>query len=466
MANAALINKGSIQDFYGQPAAPANPPAGQARAYYNSTTDLFHIIDSTGADIIVSSSVTNFSDVGAGTNANALVIGTGGSLGVSGSGTINATSLGGTAAASYALLNSPSFTTPALGTPASGVLTNATGYVWNNLANATGNFLINNGTFNTEWDNSAPSTTPTHVIANVAPTLQAATVLSQVTINSPIAGQTTYTGTITGGGSNGYAGAVITTAGFTNGGNNAASQTVLSSTATTLVVTTVSQVNETHAGTATSSAIVNSPLLTLNTTSASAGSSFTDGFTFQVTPGALTSNGTTTLAIKHATAGGTGSQVAFGSTGQFTINGSGVISKLVGLTLAKNGVGGIVATSALTSQSAAIGATTIYAVGSTSAGLYRISYCASITTVDGTSCVLGGATGFQVKFTNASDSVVKTSNPTTVTSVSAVNATTTTVSGDLYANCLASTNLQYLFGYTAVGGQMRYDLEIYVEYLG
>lgn len=57
----------------------------------------------------------SFASVTAGTNAAALVIGTSGSLTVSGSGTINATSLGGTAAASYALLNSPSFTTPTLG---------------------------------------------------------------------------------------------------------------------------------------------------------------------------------------------------------------------------------------------------------------------------------------------------------------------------------------------------------------
>lgn len=56
-----------------------------------------------------------FSSITAGTSTAALVVGTGGSLGVSGSGTINATSLGGTAAASYALLNSPSFTTPILG---------------------------------------------------------------------------------------------------------------------------------------------------------------------------------------------------------------------------------------------------------------------------------------------------------------------------------------------------------------
>jgi hypothetical protein len=53
----------------------------------------------------------SFDQVTGGTNAAALVVGTGGSLTVSGSGTINATSLGGTAAASYALLASPVFTT-------------------------------------------------------------------------------------------------------------------------------------------------------------------------------------------------------------------------------------------------------------------------------------------------------------------------------------------------------------------
>lgn len=68
-----------------------------------------------------------FSAITAGTNTAALVVGTGGSLTISGSGTINATSLGGAVAASYALLNSPAFITPALGTPSSGTLTNVTG---------------------------------------------------------------------------------------------------------------------------------------------------------------------------------------------------------------------------------------------------------------------------------------------------------------------------------------------------
>jgi hypothetical protein len=70
--------------------------------------------------------------------------------------------------------------------------------------------------------------------------------LSQVAVASGIA---TYTGTITGGGSNAFAGQAFLISGFTNAGNNILIN-VLSSTATTLTCTATSQVNETHAGTA------------------------------------------------------------------------------------------------------------------------------------------------------------------------------------------------------------------------
>lgn len=49
---ATILAKGSVIDFYGQPEAPSNPPANQARMFYNETTDTFHVIDSTGADIL------------------------------------------------------------------------------------------------------------------------------------------------------------------------------------------------------------------------------------------------------------------------------------------------------------------------------------------------------------------------------------------------------------------------------
>lgn len=68
------------------------------------------------SDLDTTGGTPSFDTITGGTNSTAvMVVGTGGSLTVSGSGTINATSLGGTAAASYALLNSPSFTTPTLG---------------------------------------------------------------------------------------------------------------------------------------------------------------------------------------------------------------------------------------------------------------------------------------------------------------------------------------------------------------
>lgn len=151
----------------------------------------------------------------------------------------------------------------------------------------------------------------------------------------------------------------------------------------------------------------------------------------------------------------------------FNVSSAGLISKYNNIPTVKGGIPIMVADSLLTGQVAAITATTIYAIPAAQAGLYRITYVATITTASGTSSSLGGTNGFQVKFTNANgDSVVKTSNPTTPT-VSAGNTTATTISGVVTGYAAASTNLQYLFDYTGGSGPaMAYDLAIYVEYLG
>lgn len=53
MANASLISKGSIIDLYGQPSGvTSNPPAGEARIFYDSVNNVVHIIDSNGNDIV------------------------------------------------------------------------------------------------------------------------------------------------------------------------------------------------------------------------------------------------------------------------------------------------------------------------------------------------------------------------------------------------------------------------------
>jgi hypothetical protein len=71
-------------------------------------------------------------------------------------------------------------------------------------------------------------------------------VLTQAAISGSVV---TYTGTITGGGSNAFLNAQINVSGFVNAGNNN-TFVVTASTATTLVVTNASGVNETHAGSA------------------------------------------------------------------------------------------------------------------------------------------------------------------------------------------------------------------------
>ena len=86
--------------FTGVPAAPTAAPG-------TNTTQIATTAFVTAAVLAGEA----FSGISSGTNTTAaMIVGTGASLTVSGSGTINATSLGGTAAASYALLASPTFT--------------------------------------------------------------------------------------------------------------------------------------------------------------------------------------------------------------------------------------------------------------------------------------------------------------------------------------------------------------------
>jgi hypothetical protein len=122
----------------------------------------------------------------------------------------------------------------------------------------------------------------------------------------------------------------------------------------------------------------------------------------------------------------------------------------------------------LTAQSAAKAATLLYAVPSDGQGKYRISWSASVTTAATTSSILGGANGFQAQYTSPTDSVIKTTNPTTTTAATSnANTTGSSVGGSLLVFAKASTNINYLFDYTSVGGTaMQYELHIVIEFLG
>jgi len=142
----------------------------------------------------------------------------------------------------------------------------------------------------------------------------------------------------------------------------------------------------------------------------------------------------------------------------------GIVNSYNANNLTNAGIATILASSKVTAQTAAIGATTL--LSTPAAGMYRISYVATLTTA-GTTSSLGGTTGFQIRFTNGNgDTVVKTSNPTTA-NISAANTTGTCVTGVVCGYAGSGTHIQYLFGYTAGSPTTgAYDLAAYVEYLG
>lgn len=120
----------------------------------------------------------------------------------------------------------------------------------------------------------------------------------------------------------------------------------------------------------------------------------------------------------------------------------------------------------LVTQSAAISATTAYAVPANAAGLYSVSFTAKVTTVDGVSSTLGP---FQYKYTDLDDSVVVTAPVAAITNItqSTTNTTQAMLSNTFVVNAKASTNIQYVMGYTSnTPGQMIYSLHIRIAYLG
>ena len=140
-----------------------------------------------------------------------------------------------------------------------------------------------------------------------------------------------------------------------------------------------------------------------------------------------------------------------------------IIAKYKNIATVSNGVPSEYATVDLTAQNAAISATTIYAVPSTGVGMYRACYVAKVTTVDGASSVLGGTNGFQIIYTDSTDSVVVT---TAASTTSNLNTTQAQVNGCITVYAKASTNIQYSFDYTSgTPGDMLYNLHVKLEAL-
>ena len=126
---------------------------------------------------------------------------------------------------------------------------------------------------------------------------------------------------------------------------------------------------------------------------------------------------------------------------------------------------GVVAKIALTAQSAAKTATTMYTVPAGGAGCYLVTWGAAITTAGAVSSTLGGSTSFQVTYTDPVDSVVKTTVAPVVNS--AANTTGTAIGGALLICAKAATAIQYAFGYTDGGTTpMQYRLNANIIAIG
>lgn len=128
-----------------------------------------------------------------------------------------------------------------------------------------------------------------------------------------------------------------------------------------------------------------------------------------------------------------------------------------------NGVPIVFGEAAQLSQTAATG--TITPISSvTSTGYYRLTYTAVINRAASVSSILGGATGFQVTYTDGDNNVSKT---TPVGATSTANTTATMITGSVLIFAITGSAVTYAFGYTSAGGTtMQYNLRVLTEFLG
>jgi hypothetical protein len=160
---------------------------------------------------------------------------------------------------------------------------------------------------------------------------------------------------------------------------------------------------------------------------------------------------------------------ADGVTFDYRVDSLGRLANGRGLTLVGNGYPLLVAATALTAQTAAISATTIFTA--TATGYYRVGYIAAITTAAGTSSSLGGTFsapdgGFQVTYTDPADSVAKKTRGD-AQKIDTRNTTATSVADVLTVYAKVGTAIQFEYGYDSTGSPaMAYNLRVTCEWLG
>ncbi|WP_157649319.1 hypothetical protein [Burkholderia ubonensis] len=139
------------------------------------------------------------------------------------------------------------------------------------------------------------------------------------------------------------------------------------------------------------------------------------------------------------------------------------LSQYGGLPLVANGLSAVVALTGLVNQSANIASTTLYAVPTGGAGMYRMSCYAVETTPDAASSTLPNV---GVGWTDNDSGVALLAG--TVTSTNTANAAGAFGQGIQIIYAKAGTNITYQTSNYASGtaGAMKYAVRIRLEYLG
>lgn len=119
----------------------------------------------------------------------------------------------------------------------------------------------------------------------------------------------------------------------------------------------------------------------------------------------------------------------------------------------------------LTTQGAAIASTPFFTT--MTAGVYRVTWTATITRAASVSSVLGGiALGLQVVYTNADDSTLITTPSNLSGAINVANIVGGQAGGQIIVYAKAGTTINYQIGYTSVGGTtMQFSLHIRLEAL-
>lgn len=142
---------------------------------------------------------------------------------------------------------------------------------------------------------------------------------------------------------------------------------------------------------------------------------------------------------------------------------SGTLASYNGVATVANGVGAEVAQVNLQNQNANMASTTLYAVPTGGAGMYRVSCYAVETTADGASSTLPNV---GVGWTDSDSGVALLAG--TVTPTNTANAAGAFGQGSQIVYAKAGTNITYQTSNYASGtaGAMKYAVRIRLEYLG